>query len=58
MDVQHQSADIAKSSTYMFSKLPSMALGFGIPAKMTAHSVILGIAARMPKFFAPTGFVV
>jgi hypothetical protein len=58
MDVQHQSASIAKSSTYIFSKLPSLALDFGFPAKMTTHRVIMGIAAHMPKFFAPTGFVV
>jgi hypothetical protein len=41
-----QSDGTAKSSTYALSKLPSMALDFGIPAKMTAHIAIMRIAAQ------------
>jgi hypothetical protein len=44
-DVKPQGDGNAKSSTYALSKLPSMALDFGIPAKMTAHIAIMRIAA-------------
>jgi hypothetical protein len=43
-DVKPQGDGNAKSSTYALSKLPSMALDFGIPAKMTAHIAIMRIA--------------
>jgi hypothetical protein len=47
-DVKPQGDGNAKSSTYALSKLPSMALDFGIPAKMTAHIAIMRIAAKKP----------
>jgi hypothetical protein len=45
-DVKPQGDGNAKSSTYALSKLPSMALDFGIPAKMTAHIAIMRIAVK------------
>jgi hypothetical protein len=45
-DVKPQGDGNAKSSTYALSKLPSMALDFGIPAKMTAHIAIMRIAGK------------
>jgi hypothetical protein len=45
-DVKPQGDGNAKSSTYALSKLPSMALDFGIPAKMTAHIAIMRIAVE------------
>jgi hypothetical protein len=45
-DVKPQGDGNAKSSTYALSKLPSMALDFGIPAKMTAHIAIMRIAGN------------
>jgi hypothetical protein len=47
-DVKPQGDGNAKSSTYALSKLPSMALDFGIPAKMTAHIAIMRIAEGAP----------
>jgi hypothetical protein len=46
-DVKPQGDGNAKSSTYALSKLPSMALDFGIPAKMTAHIAIMRIAVGL-----------
>jgi hypothetical protein len=45
-DVKPQGDGNAKSSTYALSKRPSMALDFGIPAKMTAHIAIMRIAGH------------
>jgi hypothetical protein len=50
MDVNVHYDGNAKSSTYMLSKLPSMALDFGIPAKMTAHRAIMRIADLLPPY--------
>ncbi|MCX7099599.1 MAG: hypothetical protein NTV43_17030 [Methylococcales bacterium] len=44
MDVKPECVGNAKSSTYALFKLPTMALDFGIPAKMTALSAIMRIA--------------
>jgi hypothetical protein len=49
-DVKPQGDGNAKSSTYALSKLPSMALDFGIPAKMTAHIAIMRIAGYTVSF--------
>jgi hypothetical protein len=51
-DVKPQGDGNAKSSTYALSKLPSMALDFGIPAKMTAHIAIMRIAVFFMDGFA------